>query len=216
MPKAAYLARSLILLAVASGCTTSDEAAPADASTDVLREAEWIEGGTCGALLEERALEGATHVPACSSVTYRSNPPSSGDHYPIWAAFQSYAQPVPPGFLVHDLEHGAVVLAYHCPGGCAAEVAAAQAFIDALPVDPMCTGAGVARRVVMAPDPALTTRWAASAWTWTLRATCFDAEAFGVFVRAHYAQAPENECANGVDLTADAGAWCEPADASAD
>lgn len=190
--------------------------AVADVGLDGLHDAEPVDGSACGAVVQEQPYEGATHVPTCSTVSYASNPPSSGNHYPIWAAFRSYDAPVPEGFLVHDLEHGAIVLTYNCPTGCAGEVAAAQAFIDALPVDPLCPEAGPARRVVMTPDPRLTTKWAASAWTWTLRAGCFEASSFGAFVAAHYAHAPEDECADGVDLAVDGGAWCEPADAASD
>ena len=51
------------------------------------------------------------------------SPPVFGDHYPTWAAFQTYEYPVPLGYLVHSLEHGAVVVFYDCPEGCAEEVA---------------------------------------------------------------------------------------------
>jgi hypothetical protein len=54
------------------------------------------------------------HVPIGSQVEYDSNPPSSGPHYPIWAAFRVYTSPVPRPYYVHDLEHGAVVLVYNC------------------------------------------------------------------------------------------------------
>jgi hypothetical protein len=159
---------------------------PDAASTDV-------DAGACNVRIAEHTSEGATHV-ACTPVpTYKTNPPSSGNHYPIWADYKTYDKPVPWGHLVHSLEHGAVVIVYNCPGGCADEVAAAQAMIDALPVDPGCTG-GTKRRVILAPDPKLDVRWGASAWTWTLRASCFDAAAFDDFARAHYAHAGENFC----------------------
>ena len=41
-------------------------------------------------------------------------------------------------------------------------------------------------RVILAPDPTLPVRWAATAWTWTLRADCFDEAAFGQFYADHY------------------------------
>jgi len=155
--------------------------------------------GPCNAVVQQRAIEGFTHVPVCSDVTYVSNPPSSGNHYPIWAAFQSYDFAVPEGYWVHDLEHGAVVFSYNCPGGCAADVAAAQAFIDGLPDDSLCVPAdGDPRvRMTMTPDPKLQVRFAASAWGWTLRADCFDAVAFGAFVQDHYGQGREVLCAQG-------------------
>lgn len=159
-------------------------------STDLAR---------CGApVIEQHPDEGHLHVPACSVVNYASNPPSSGNHYPVWAAFQSFNAPVSRGYYVRDLEHGAVVMTYNCPGGCAAEVAAAQAFIDSLPADGLCGNGGPPHnRIVLTPDPLLDVRWAASAWFWTIKAQCFDPVAFRQFVTDHYGKAPENECANG-------------------
>ena len=167
-------------------------------------DAAVIDGtGACGAIAEQHPIEGANHVTVCSPVTYLTKPPSSGDHYPIWAAYQSYASAIPEGFWVHNLEHGAVVVSYNCAGGCAAEVAAAQSWIDALPSDTVCDpAAGDPRiRVVMTPDPNLDVRFAASAWGWTLRANCFDPNAFDAFFAAHYGQGPEALCAQGQDLS---------------
>jgi hypothetical protein len=152
-----------------------------------------IVGGTCPAVVAQHPDEGAFHVNCTPVPTYGTKPPSSGNHYPIWADYKTYDAPVPWGHLVHSLEHGAVVIVYNCPGGCPDEVAAAQAMIDSLPVDAICT-APTKRRVILAPDPTLDIRWAASAWTWTLRASCFSAAAFGDFAKAHYGMGGENLC----------------------
>src|SRR5215469_7417837 len=66
--------------------------------------------GPCGAVTQQHAIEGFNHVDACSYVDYHTLPPSSGDHYPFWAAYMTYDQPVPEGYWVHNLEHGAIVL----------------------------------------------------------------------------------------------------------
>ena len=143
-------------------------------------------------------LAAGTHVATCSPITYATNPPTSGAHYPIWARYRSYPAPVPRGFWVHDLEHGAVVITYNCPDGCADDVAALEAFLAARPADPTCT-APVANRFVVTPDPLLDTRFAASAWGFALRADCFDLGALGTFIDDHYARAPEDLCGDGVD-----------------
>jgi hypothetical protein len=150
--------------------------------------------GVCTAQVAHPAEEGMRlHVPCTPVPVYGTNPPSSGNHYAIWADYKTYDTPVPWGHLMHSMEHGAVIIVYNCPGGCADEVAQAQNMIDALPVDPLCT-APTKRRVILAPDPKLTVRWAASAWTWTLRSTCFDATAFSAFVSAHYGMGGEDLC----------------------
>jgi hypothetical protein len=166
--------------------------------------------GACGAVEQQQSIEGYDHVDVCSHVTYGTNPPSSGNHYPIWAAYQSYTTPVPEGFWVHNLEHGSIVISYNCSDGCAADVAAAQQMIDSLAPDPVCTslGQGVSRRIVMTPDPKLDVPFAASAWGWTLKAFCFDPGPFTDFANAHYDQGREDLCDQGEDVTQSAPAGC--------
>lgn len=154
-------------------------------------------GGACGIVAASPPDEGAGHVPDCHAVSYASNPPSSGSHYEHWAAHGVYGAPLPRGFWVHNLEHGAVVLSYSCEDGCPDEVARAEQFVQDLPEDESCPGG---RRVLLVPDPLLDVRWAASSWGHTLRAGCFDAEAFRRFYAEHYADAPEDVCADGIEL----------------
>ena len=151
-------------------------------------------GGDCNARVVESTPGAALHELQCSSIEYSTNPPSGGNHYGIWAAYQSYDFPLPVGYLVHSLEHGAVVFWYNCPEGCADEVAQVDAFIAALPEDPLCDGYGVARRTVLVPSPDLPSRWAASAWGFALTADCFDATTFRAFYDAHYGRSPETLC----------------------
>ena len=152
---------------------------------------------------------GQAHVTVCSEVSYPSNPPAGGSHYPVWAAFQSYSFPVPRGFWVHDLEHGAVVFSYNCCAsseGCAEEVAQVQALIDSLPADPACPAA-TPRRVVLTPDPLLDVRWGVSAWGATLRADCVDTGRFEQFYLDHFGRGPEDLCNPGTDF--DGAAPCQ-------
>jgi uncharacterized protein DUF3105 len=150
--------------------------------------------GECNASVVESTPISATHRTQCSALSYSTNPPSGGDHYAIWAAYQSYDFALPAGYLVHSLEHGAVVFWYNCPDGCPDEVAQVEEFIAALPQDPLCASAGVPRRAVLVPSPELGSRWAASAWGFALTADCFDAQAFGAFYEEHYGRGPEELC----------------------
>jgi hypothetical protein len=179
--------------------------------------------GPCGAVTQEFPIEGETHVPICSYVDYHTLPPSSGNHYPIWAAYMTYDQPVPEGYWVHNLEHGSIVITYNCgEAGCAGDIAAAQQMMNEFPSDSLCTSEamGVEHRLVMTPDPRLDVRFAASAWGWTLRANCFDADAFRAFAQAHYGNGPEVLCDQGEDVIGTASgdpAGCgEASDAASD
>lgn len=201
--RAAALVIGSTLAVVVSACGSSSEGSGTDGSPSQPV-------GTCNSVTQQHAIAGYTHVPVCSPVSYGTNPPSSGNHYPIWAAYQSYTNDLPEGFWVHNLEHGAVVFSYNCPSGCASDIAAAQALIDALPDDAQCDpSAGDARvRMVMTPDPGLDVKFAASSWGWTLRADCFDPVTFGAFVQAHYAQGREAICGQGENLSSGIPASC--------
>jgi hypothetical protein len=174
-----------------------DPFAPIDPPSAEPLSEQVVEASSCGAVEREFMIEGATHVEDCSVVTYGSNPPSSGAHYGHWGSFREYYAPLPRGFWVHSMEHGAVVLAYSCED-CEDEVERARALIDSLPVDPLCSSAGPSRRIILTPDPLLDTEWAAAAWGHTLTADCFESEIFRAFVEAHYGAGPEQLCADGV------------------
>jgi hypothetical protein len=55
--------------------------------------------------------------------------------------------------------------------------------------------------MIVVPDPTLDTAFAASAHQWTYTADCFDPDALGKFVDAHYGQGPEDFCSDGTDPT---------------
>jgi hypothetical protein len=158
-------------------------------------------GQNCNVTIASWPDDGHSHVAPDSPVQYCTYPPSSGTHYWDWANYLTYDKPIPPGYLVHSLEHGAIVITYACASQCPAVAAQLQAVIDAQPLDPLCNAdAGVPRRMILAPDPNLDVPVAAAAWTWTYRAMCVDPTTLTAFIQAHYA-APGTEvtCAAGVN-----------------
>jgi hypothetical protein len=136
------------------------------------------------------------HITPCSETDYIPHPPAGGAHYGQWADFATYADPVPWGFLVHSLEHGAVVLAYSCDD--CPEVVAAFESIRADTDDPSCREHPNGNRIIVMRDPSIDVPIAAVAWGHVYRATCLDMESLQAFVDAHYARAPENLCIAGV------------------
>ena len=154
----------------------------------------------CLVVIESPPLLGALHVSVGTPISWSSNPPSSGEHFPVWAAYQAYASPVPRGYYVHDLEHGAVVLLYDCgDAGCPDIVGGLQSVADAIPDDPLCRAAaeGVRVRTVISPDPLLDVPVAAAAGGWTYKAQCLDLPTLRQFALDHYGQGTEPLCANG-------------------
>jgi hypothetical protein len=215
---------TLLLITVLSGCSESSEPERVSGPLGYCGEATAglvsgsgtpaeplpprfetaIAESACGAVEREYEPETApapSHLDPCAEVAYPTNPPCLGPHYDgMWAAFKTYDEAIPRGFWVHSLEHGAVVIAYSCTD-CEAEVEAAKTLIEELPVDPLCSSP-VERRVILTPDPKLDTRWAASAWGFTLTSECFEAEVFRAFAISHNAAGPEDFCDNGVDVGA--------------
>jgi uncharacterized protein DUF3105 len=157
--------------------------------------------GECDVTVVASPPASALHQQLCSDVSYDTNPPSGGDHYAIWPAYQTYDFPLPTGVLVHALEHGAIVFWYNCPEGCPDEVAEVESFIAAEPTDPLCAGTPAARRAVLVPYPELGSRWAASSWGYALTADCFDPTAFGAFYTEHYGRGREALCNSGTAYT---------------
>jgi hypothetical protein len=162
-----------------------------------------LAGSACGAVESAFPIDPALHTTACTELEYGTNPPSSGTHYGSWPAFKIYDAAVPRGFLVHALEHGAVVISYSCTD-CEDEIAAARTLVAELGPDPLCCAdpscTGATTRLILTPDPRLSTPWAAAAWGFTLVGACFETEVFRAFVEAHRGRGPERVCADGIDV----------------
>jgi hypothetical protein len=76
---------------------------PKRKETDLVAAAK-----AAGCVLQHPAMEGRTHV--TGHVNYKTAPPTSGPHNPVWAHDGAYRSN-PPGVehLVHPLEHGRVI-----------------------------------------------------------------------------------------------------------
>jgi cytoskeletal protein RodZ len=72
---------------------------------------------SCDAPTETAASGTQQHVAEGTKVTYSTSPPTSGQHYPVWAQFGKtfYDKSDRPaiGNLVHNLEHGYTILWYN-------------------------------------------------------------------------------------------------------
>ena len=126
------------------------------------------------------AAQGREHVTAPKEgFEYNSFPPTSGPHHPQWALFNIYDRPVQQIRLIHDLEHGGVVVQYgdEVPQGTADQIR--QWYLD----DPTAK--------IVAPLPALGDKVALTAWTHLSLCPGFDEAAFNQFFDAYAFQGPE-------------------------
>lgn len=186
------------LPAVVVACSSSSPQGGAeDAGASDVGVVETRPDASCMVKVDQWPDMGGAHVPIGTNVTYNSNPPSSGPHYPVWAAFQEFTTPVPRSYYVHDLEHGAIVLLYNCASPCPDIVQGLRDAAAAIPDDPLCAGSGVRARVVITPDPLIDGPVAAAAWDFTYNAACLDAATLTQFARDHYGHGPESVCGNG-------------------
>jgi hypothetical protein len=162
--------------------------------------------GSCRTRTCAPPLAEGTHVEVCSKIAFASNPPTSGPHYGVWAAFDGeYTKPVPRGFYLHSMEHSGVMLLYNCAlfkqaGGCDAMLKQIRELIAASPTDPLCSPP-VKNRLLIIPDPDLDVPFAAAAWGFSLKAECFDESQVRDFITAHYGKNYENICGGGIDPT---------------
>ena len=55
------------------------------------------------------------HVPEEQTVDYNTTPPTSGNHWDWWARCGFYEDGLPDERIVHNLEHGNIVVSYNLP-----------------------------------------------------------------------------------------------------
>lgn len=146
--------------------------------------------GTCGSVQSFLAQEAIHISPGEQHLPYNSNPPSSGPH---WAAPQNwgiYTTQQVQEQLVHNLEHGGVIVQYNNLNG--AEV---QRLVDLVRRDP--------RHLILAPYPGLPTEAKVALTAWNappavnqavgrlLYCTGVDENAMSAFISSYRDKAPE-------------------------
>ena len=158
-----------------------------------------IHVGGCDGIETAIAGEPGEHVAVNTPITWSANPPATGKHYPIWAAYDRTYTALERGYYVHDAEHGAIVLLYNCTD-CQDVIDGLVAIAKAMPDDPSCT-APVRNRVLVVADPLLPADRTVGAVAWDVNytATCVDPY-LKTFASNHYANAPEDLCSDGASL----------------
>ena len=135
------------------------------------------------------SVSGQFHVPAGTRVSpspYTSDPPTSGPHWsqagvaPI--AWGIYSQPIADEILVHNLEHGGIVIYYRTSAE-ADIVIQLSGFVRSQPFG--VTG------LILVPRDNLPATIVLSAWEYNLPLHSYDEDAMNVFIRAHYDNGPE-------------------------
>jgi len=130
--------------------------------------------------------EGYDHVQVGTQIQYRAHPPASGPHYPSPAPAGVYPEGLPPGFWVHSLEHGYIVLLYKPP----VSDAGLLEFREMVKNFPKSKYGNV--KLVIAPYEEMIHPFAVLAWDWRLWLDTFDRGKVLEFYRGHVDQGRED------------------------
>jgi hypothetical protein len=130
---------------------------------------------------------GQTHVQQGARIPYEEYPPTSGSHWPVWAKWGVYTEPIPEEVFVHNLEHGGIVLLYNCPTPCPDVVRQLGETVAALPKSKHGHV-----KVVITPNSRIKTRFALLAWTRLDEFDRFDRQRVVRFVTAWQDKGPED------------------------
>ena len=178
--------KGFVLLVALAACTDHASKPPPD---------------PCNGTIVEVPTVASPHVDIGTMVTWTSNPPTSGPHYPVWAAYDQHYEDLARGYWLHDLEHGAVVYAYRCDAGCPDVAAQLDAIVKTLPSDSTCTSP-VHQRALVVADPMLPDDNTVDAVAWGVyySGQCADPATLESFYFDHAANSPEDTCADGATL----------------
>jgi hypothetical protein len=141
-------------------------------------------------------------VPTLSSkVKWSTFPPSGGSHYQLWAVWGFYNQPVNPRQVVHNLEHGGVII-WWGPKVSQQTIDELRNFYDSSPTGMFGTPiAGLGNKIALTAWTGDPTRYYQNGYYGTghlTTCTRFDEKAFAAFRGAFRGHGPE-----GVPLSSD-------------
>lgn len=144
-----------------------------------------------GCTREQFSSQGRNHVEELpDDFEYNSTPATSGAHQPqplapaIWG---TYSDPVPQEKVVHNLEHGGVIVQY----GPEVPATTVARILEWYREDPNGLVVAPLSPELVEAEPTLTNRIALTAWTYLQTCQRFDDEAFSSFVDLHRGDGPE-------------------------
>jgi len=132
------------------------------------------------------ADQGRSHIPVGSAhPPYDSNPPTSGWHYDTPTTAGVYDQPIADETVVHNLEHGYVIISYNC------------SLLQGITCDDLKTrlhqlfSIKRAWKIIVEPRPSLDTGIALTAWDVIDKFNTYDEARINSFIDQFRDQGPE-------------------------
>ncbi|TMJ97423.1 MAG: DUF3105 domain-containing protein [Actinobacteria bacterium] len=134
-----------------------------------------------GCVYSTYPVQGRQHVAKLGpNFHYNSFPPTSGPHFPIPAIWNLYFEPVPEIRLVHNLEHGGVIVQY----GSGVPRGTVDKIVEWYRQDP--------NAMIVAPLPQLGRKIAVTSWQNLAMCSGFDEKTFSDFRSQHRYKGPEH------------------------
>lgn len=128
---------------------------------------------------EYKELSAAPHLQEdAPTPKYNSNPPSSGQHLERTAPWGTSSARIEDRFLVHNLEHGGVIVHYKDLSG--SEVDSLEELVDSYPDG-----------VVANPNPDIPTKVAMAAWGDVQTCEKYSRQVVKAFIKEHCNKGPE-------------------------
>lgn len=131
---------------------------------------------------------GRDHVPETETVRYNSIPPTSGPHYATPAQWGIYNTALKDEYLVHNLEHGGVIISYNPSRIHGEELEQLKAQTRRL--------SDINPRIILTPRTDINAAIALTAWGYLETLDTYNANVIKTFYDAHIARGPE--CQNGL------------------
>ena len=133
-------------------------------------------------------IEGQDHVAVGTPIQYRGRPPSSGTHYGQTSGYGVFEREIEPGFWVHTLEHGGIVVLYRpdlCDAACVAQL---RDVYNSAPTSQHFPGV---RKMAVIPYWDMDHKIAAVAWGWVDEMDEVDKARLLAFYNRHVDRGPE-------------------------
>ena len=122
---------------------------------------------------------------------YNSDPPTSGPHYAEPAQAGFYDEALPDEQLVHNLEHGYIVIWYNCTGLEETTCEAFKAQIRTVMDGAGTVGLSSSTKLIAVPRSTLTVSIVATSWGRLYQPKAFDPDELLVFIKEFRNKAPE-------------------------
>jgi hypothetical protein len=171
----------MVLAVATAGCRTPTATSPAS------------ESGT-GALPDKAVpvMSSARHIaPGSPHEPYSTDPPTSGPHYSVPAKAGFYTEAPPDEQLVHNLEHGYVVIWYRSEDLSAKDRARFLADIQAAMKSGGTSANTGTPKLIAVPRPTLRSRLTLTSWGHLDELDHFDQQRILSFIASFRDQAPE-------------------------